>query len=49
MNKEQIELLINTVGNEVVDLLKDIIIFDMDKPETVKEFLNSAKIDENLN
>ena len=49
MNKDQIELLIDTVGNEVIESLKDVEVFDITKPDTIKDFLNSAKIDENLN
>lgn len=49
MDKDQIELLINTVGNEVVEFLNEEIVFSSDSPEEVQAFFDLAKIDEALN
>lgn len=49
MDKEQIELLIVTVGNEVIEPLKEEVVLDKDNIDELQSFFDLAKIDETLN
>lgn len=49
MNKEQVEILIDTTGNEVVKFLNYEQVIDKDNQQELMYFFETAKINEELN
>lgn len=49
MNKEQIDLLIDTAGNEVIEFIEFDVILDSNNKNEIVSFFQKTKINETLN